>query len=143
MAAWKTTEQDEIRNTFARNLRRLMVADNISQKELADKMQAGPSSVSAWVNGGKLPRTETIQKLADLFDVDVAELLSESTTTTIAIRNAKKTNHTNEAPVSITGTISVEDIALAQQISKLDSTTKRLIMYLLKFQEAEENENSR
>ena len=137
------TDQDYMRSLFAKNLRRLMYADNLSQKELADKVGVAPSAVSSWCSGNKLPRTETVQQLADIFGVEISELLSEGAATTILQRHERQTNnYTEQTPIAITGTISVEDIALAQQISKLDPQIRRLIMYLLKFYE-QENENSR
>lgn len=132
--AHRITEQDDIRETFARNLRRLMYADEISQKDLAEKMNVAPSTVSAWCAGNKLPRIETIQQLADIFDVDRSDLISNAK---MDIRQNQQQQETR-TPVP-TGTITMEDIALAQKINKADEQTKRLIAYLLEFEKAQKN----
>lgn len=134
MAAYKTTEQDETRTTFARNLKRLMYADDLSQKDLAEKIGVAPSTVSAWCNGDKLPRIETIQQLADLFDVDRSDLLF--------VGSLKKQDPIPDMdPQTLPSrVITYEDLSLAQEIARLDERQKQLMKMILEFLK---NENSR
>ena len=134
MPAHRVTEQDNVRETFARNLKRLMYADGLSQKDLSEKINAAPSTVSAWCNGDKLPRMETIQQLADLFDVDKSDLLF--------IGSLKKQDPIPDMdPQTLPSrVITYEDLSLAQEIARLDERQKQLMKMILEFLK---NENSR
>ena len=67
--------EKEVSRIFANNLRGLMSIHNINQKELAQKLGASESSVSNWLNGINVPRTGVLQKLTEIFDCRVSDLL--------------------------------------------------------------------
>lgn len=66
---------DELKDNFASNLQRLRKLRNISMIELADEIHVSQSTISDWENGKKMPRSGSIQKLADYFEVDKTDLL--------------------------------------------------------------------
>ena len=48
---------------------------NMTQEELAEKLNIGRSTISMWETGESLPRTATLIKLAEVLDCSVGELL--------------------------------------------------------------------
>ncbi len=46
----------------------------LTQKEAGEKLGVGQSTVAMWENGGCVPRTEMIPKIADVYGCGVAEL---------------------------------------------------------------------
>ena len=61
---------------FAESLKELRMKNNMSQRELAERMFVTRSTVAHWENGSRLPDASMIYRLADCLDVDVDRLLS-------------------------------------------------------------------
>lgn len=62
---------------FKENLRFLRYANNMSQDELADKLgYKSFTTVQKWEDGSAFPRVKTLNKIADIFNVDVNHLLN-------------------------------------------------------------------
>ena len=61
---------------FAENLKELRMKNNMSQRELAERMYVTRSTITHWENGSRLPDASMIYRLADCLDVDVDRLLS-------------------------------------------------------------------
>jgi len=57
------------------NIRLLRKAVGMSQAKLADKLYVTPQAVSRWENNETEPDLETLQKLADIFNVSVEEII--------------------------------------------------------------------
>ena len=57
-------------------LAELRKQNNMTQADLAEKMCVTDKSVSKWERDISCPNIETIQKLADFFNIPVNELLS-------------------------------------------------------------------
>lgn len=66
---------DELKDIFSKNLQRLRRIKNISMTELAQAINVSQSTISDWENGKKMPRSGSIQKIADFFEVQKTELL--------------------------------------------------------------------
>lgn len=62
------------RETFCRNLRRLLALDNRPQSDFAKYMNVDNSAVTNWKTGKNVPRIDKMWKIAEWFDVDEAEL---------------------------------------------------------------------
>ncbi len=60
---------------ISKNIKRLRMLQNMSQEELSQKLFVSRQAVSSWENGRTQPDLEMIQKLSDLFGVQVEELL--------------------------------------------------------------------
>ncbi|MDD4154069.1 MAG: helix-turn-helix domain-containing protein [Bacilli bacterium] len=58
------------------NIKRLRVQSNLTQKDLADKVNVTYQAVSRWENNEVEPSLATIQKIAAIFGVGVDELLN-------------------------------------------------------------------
>ena len=62
---------------FKENLRFLRRTSNMSQDELADKLgYKSFTTVQKWEDGSAFPRVSTLNRIADLFNVDVDHLLN-------------------------------------------------------------------
>ena len=68
----------DIRHVFARNLRRLRHEKGFSQEELAYAAEVNRSYMSKLERGTSYPGLEIICKLADVLEVEPAELLQRS-----------------------------------------------------------------
>lgn len=72
---------------FASRLRDLRKQNKITQAELAQKLSIGgfefsPSTVGMWEQGRRTPQLDTIDLIADFFNVDISYLTGSSDTTT-------------------------------------------------------------
>lgn len=61
---------------ISEKMRSLRKAKRLTQKELAEKLYVTPSTVSKWENGVAMPDIYAITDMADIFGVEVTELLS-------------------------------------------------------------------
>lgn len=62
-------------NTIKNRLKVLLAEKNISSKWLSEQLGVSRSTVSKWVTNSTQPRIETIEKLANILDIDYTELL--------------------------------------------------------------------
>ncbi len=60
---------------FQNIFKNLRLRDNLSQQELADKLGVSKSSISMYENGNREPDLETLEKIADFFNVDMDFLI--------------------------------------------------------------------
>ena len=68
-----TTE--EIKNNFSHNLIKLRKAHNLTQLQLAEKLNYSDKAISKWEVGSVLPDVETISHIADYFGITVNDLI--------------------------------------------------------------------
>ena len=62
---------------FKDNLRYLRKSNHMSQDELAEKLgYKSFTTVQKWEDGSAFPRVSTLQKISDIFDIDVEHLLN-------------------------------------------------------------------
>ncbi len=62
-------------NDVAKNIRKIRSAAGMTQEELAEKMFVTRQTISNWENGKSQPDVETLTKLAELFRIEVTELI--------------------------------------------------------------------
>ena len=67
--------------TFKDRLKELRAAKGLSQRALADQIHISSSSIGMYESGQRQPDFETLEKIADLFNVDVDYLLGRKDTT--------------------------------------------------------------
>ena len=67
---------------FARVLRLLRNEKNMSQSELSDALGISKSSVNMYERGERQPNFETLELIADFFNVDIDYLLGRTDKTT-------------------------------------------------------------
>jgi len=69
---------DIVREIFAKNLRFFMEEKGISQADICRELNVSSATASDWCNGNKFPRTDKIQRLADLLGVRLSALTTEN-----------------------------------------------------------------
>ena len=52
--------------------------NHLTQKELANRLLVTSQAVSKWENGRGIPDIEMLQKLSEIFEIDISELLTGS-----------------------------------------------------------------
>lgn len=60
---------------LAENIKRIRVANNLSQKQLAEKINVNFRTISAWEKSVCEPSLEMLVKLSDLFNESIDDLL--------------------------------------------------------------------
>lgn len=62
--------------TVGKKIRALRVLENMSQQELADRLNVSRVRVCNWENDKGVPNTENVKKLAEVFDCDTKVITS-------------------------------------------------------------------
>lgn len=65
---------------FGQNIKHIRKRMNMSQSELATKMEISRSYLSDIENGNKNPSIKTVKKLADSLGLSVTDLFNDNTT---------------------------------------------------------------
>lgn len=68
------------RGIFANNVKKYMLKNNVSHKDICDLLGVDGSTVSQWLDGDELPDIKSIDILADLLHVKRSDLLSAKNT---------------------------------------------------------------
>lgn len=103
---------------FPERLRHLRKSANISQQTLGDAMNVTKVSISGYETGNRKPDTDTLQKLADYFDVSTDYLLGRSET-----KETRATYHSKATD----NNISFEESKLLSQLQKYPNLYNHLI----------------
>lgn len=99
--------------------------NNLTQKELAEKLLVTSQAISKWENGRGIPDIEMLQKLSEVFKVDISEILSGN------IKQREKIKKNKKAIISCTIIIGailliVSILVLIKLLSKDDFQISRL-----------------
>ena len=99
---------------FADILKELRHQKNLSQQQLANKLQVDRSSIAKWESGKRIPDINTISQLAEFFEVNVSELIgteemAKETPTVILV---------DDEEILIQGAISILQWAMPNAIIK-------------------------
>lgn len=62
---------------FGKNLRAIRTCKGLSHKELAEMIGRTPTMISMYENGKTFPRRQILNKLAEILNISVDELLNE------------------------------------------------------------------
>lgn len=76
-------------NTFESALKYLRTRQNLTQLELAEKLGMSKSIISMYENGNRKPDFETLEKIADFFNVSMNFLMGRDSADTIPPFNAQ------------------------------------------------------
>lgn len=69
---------ENLKDTISKNLIYLRKKNNLTQKELAQKINYSDNAVSRWERGDVTPSIEILEQLGNFYDVAVQELLNEN-----------------------------------------------------------------
>lgn len=61
--------------SIGNNMRKIRKEKNLTLQQIADKMNCSPQNIAQYENGKRMPKLETLQKIASVLDVDINKLL--------------------------------------------------------------------
>ena len=67
----------ELRETFKKNLRRLLYAKDITQKDFAKAVGVSAPTVNEWLKGKKMPRMDKIDTICNVLMASRSDLMDE------------------------------------------------------------------
>lgn len=103
---------------FGENLRKLRKERNLTQKELAEYLGVTGRTIGYYENGERFPSPDTINRIADLFNVSLDWLFGRTNIRTPVIKVSEKSNSYN-------GSVSDEDIFISLEELKEFLSQKR------------------
>ena len=68
--------EDEQKINFANALNHYMMKFDVSQADIAKKLNVSTSVVSYWCSASRIPRPSNVKKLADYFGIDYKDMLA-------------------------------------------------------------------
>lgn len=110
--------------TFGERLRELRKALGMKQKELAAAVQMGESTISMYEMERREPDFETLEMLADYFNVDINYLMGRSDTTSFIPANTKSRFIVRKVPVYGRIPAGVPFEAIQDQIGEVEVPTQ-------------------
>lgn len=110
---------------FAKNLKRLLDDNNITQGELSDRLNISKSVISSWCTGTRLPRMDKVDMLSKYFNVKRSELLEEKGNNIFSIKNVMPVPENEKIPLYISGIACGSPIeAFEDDVEYIDKPTK-------------------
>ena len=70
----------DIKEIIAKNLVDLRKKNNLTQNDLAKKLQYSDNTISRWEHAEITPSIETLQKISEIYNIDIGDLLKENIT---------------------------------------------------------------
>jgi len=83
-------EQEQLKITVANNIAELRKKANLTQYELASKLNYSDKAISKWERGESLPDILVLKSIADLFAVKVDDLMKPNSDEIMASPNKKR-----------------------------------------------------
>lgn len=74
-------KMDDLKEIIGKNIQYLRKESNMTQQDLADKLNYTPKAVSKWERGESMPEIEVLAAIASLYNVTVDFLLHEDSKT--------------------------------------------------------------
>ncbi len=84
--------EELFKNIIAKNLIKYRKINNLTQLDLAEKLNYSDKAISKWERGESLPDVYTLSKLAEFYGITLNDLCSENLQP-IKPKNSKKVNH--------------------------------------------------
>ena len=99
---------DDLKRIIAKNITDLRKAADMTQAQLAEKLNYSDKAVSKWERGDAIPNIVTLKEVADLFAVTVDYLITEEHTAEREIkREFTKRQQRNHLLISLLSTMTV------------------------------------
>lgn len=115
------TESD-FNKVFSKNLRLYLDKNNMTQLDLAKRLNVGTTSVSNWCNGLKSPRMDKVDAMCKLFNCSRTDLMEDNT--------SLSTSHKRGVVIKVLGRVAagipieaVEDIVDTEEITEEMAST--------------------
>lgn len=113
------------KKVFSENLEYYLNKYDMQKKELAQKIGVGQSTVTDWSKARAYPRMDKVQKIAEVFGIEMSDL--------VEIRGIESKTYVLKEAQKIADDLveNPESLALYQEIKKLSSTNKAIVMALI------------
>ena len=85
-------EENLLAETIGKNITRLRKLANMTQLELAEKLNYSDKSISKWEQGNGIPDVRILMQLAELFGVTLDDLVHEHVDSEVLPKSAKRKN---------------------------------------------------
>lgn len=92
---------EELKFILARNLTAYRKAMNLTQLELAEKLNYSDKAVSKWERAESLPDIVILKKIADLYGIGVDDLIKDREITKIKVKNMQKSKKLSHLMVTL------------------------------------------
>ncbi|WP_251546575.1 helix-turn-helix transcriptional regulator [Limosilactobacillus caecicola] len=108
-----------IENSIDTQIKKLRCQRGWTQEQLANKMGVSPQTVSNWETGMKVPRMKAFEKLAEIFNVKIGEIMNHSLSGQSPAYHQGKTVDLNDDRITFTFNgqpISAEDLKYIKRL---------------------------
>lgn len=68
---------EEYRKIFIKNLNEYLDSFQMNQADLANRLSVNKSVVSSWLSGSRYPRMNTMEKIANIFNIEKSDLIED------------------------------------------------------------------
>lgn len=128
-------------STFGEVLKKLRLEKSLTQTELADKLGISKSTISMYENGNREPDFETLEHIADFFNVNLSYLIGETSQT--VNKTAEKNGFKHKVPLSEGGTNEFpEGFKMIRRAAiKLNDKEKEKLLQIMKAYIADDEED--
>ena len=92
---------NNVKDNLPQNLTKLRISNNMTQSEVAEKLNYTDKSVSKWERGEAIPPIDVIKDLADLYGVTIDYLVSDGGDESYDKRYASKVNNANKIIITL------------------------------------------
>lgn len=82
---------EEYRKIFIKNLNKYLDSFQMNQADLANRLSVNKSVVSSWLSGSRYPRMNTMEKIANIFNIEKSDLIENKSEEQSLPRQAKGT----------------------------------------------------
>lgn len=113
------------KRVFVDNFNYYLYESGLMKKDVAEKLGVAQSTVTDWCKLRAYPRMDKVQKLAELFGVEMSDL--------VEIRNIESKTYVYKEAQKLANDLAAnpESLALYVEIKKLSSTNKAIVMALI------------
>lgn len=113
-----------LKEQLGKNLKDMMQERKISQQELANRVGVHQTSVSFWLKGEKTPHFDTLEKIAEVLDTSVIELLDDGRSKTAVIEHNLKKRPEIEPLLYEASKVPSEEVDFAMEMLKRINSAK-------------------
>lgn len=117
---------DNIKEIIAQNLTKLRTTNNLTQSELAEKLNYTDKSISKWEHGDAMPPIDVLKEIADLYGVSLDFLVTENTNEAYVKKHEQNGSNPNKAIITLLGVSIVWLVAVILYVYGLLLANKNL-----------------
>ena len=98
---------EDLKFILARNLTAYRKAMNLTQLELAEKLNYSDKAVSKWERAESVPDILILKKIADIYHVSIDDLIKDKDVTKIKVKTMQKNKTTSHAMITALSVVAV------------------------------------